>query len=139
MPSANQVTLCGHLTRDPELRFTTKGLAVCSFGLAVLQKFGENEKTSFFDVKCWRGTAEVAGAELRKGSAAVVLGTLDTESWKDKETGNPRSKIVVTANVVASPLYKTKEGATRGARGPTPEGPKAESKPEPETGDEGAF
>ena len=120
MPNSNQITLAGHLTRDPELRCTPKGVAVCSFGLAVSEKRGDTEKAHFFDCKCWYETAEEVKANLKKGSAAVVVGKLEFEQWDDKETGAKRNKVSVNANIVASPLYRNKDGESRSPRARTP-------------------
>lgn len=134
MPNENQVTLCGHLTRDPELRFSPSGMAICKFGLAVNQRTGRGDTAKdvahFFDVTCFRDTAEEVGEQLRKGAAALVIGTLQLEQWDDKATGQKRSKVSIIANIVALPLYQKREGKQEAPR----PAPAASEKP-PESDD----
>lgn len=115
MPSLNQTTIVGHLTRDPELRYATSGMAICKFGLATSQRTGRGENAKevshFFDITCFRDVAEEVGAQLRKGSAAAVIGTLQYETWEDKQTKQKRSKVSIIANIVAIPLYQKKDAA----------------------------
>jgi single-strand DNA-binding protein len=103
----NTVTLTGNLTRNAEVRYTTKGIALCTFGIAVSEKQGETEKTNFFDVKCWRSVAEGC-AELTKGTPVIIAGSLELEQWDDRQTGQKRSKVVVIASVVGLQLFKRK-------------------------------
>ena len=102
MQSFNQVILMGNLTRDPELRYTPKGSAVCEFGLAVNRQWkGEDgakkEDVSFFDVVAWGRTGEVAAEYLRKGRPVFIAGRLQQERWDDKTTGQKRSKVKIVA------------------------------------------
>ena len=70
--STNSVTLIGNLTRDPELRFTTGGRGVASFGLAVNRRYQQNgewqEQTSFFNVVCWGDLGENAATSCFTGA-----------------------------------------------------------------------
>ena len=78
MASENSVTLVGNITRDPELRYTTGGRGVASFGLAVNRRYQQNgewqEDTSFFNVVAWGDLGENAAASLNKGHRIVVTG-----------------------------------------------------------------
>lgn len=105
VPDINNVTVAGRLTRDPELRHTNSGLAICKLGLAVSRfyrgKDGERkEETLFVDVKAWDKQAEFLGNNLRKGRPVYVEGNLESNSWEDKETGQKRSKIEIRARRV---------------------------------------
>jgi single-strand DNA-binding protein len=105
MPSFCSVVLLGHLARDPELRYTPQGAAVCELTLAVNRKFtrkgGEEvEEVSFIDVTVWNRTAEVSAEYLKKGRAALVSGRLVQDRWEDGETGQKRSKLKVVADSV---------------------------------------
>ena len=75
----NKIILMGRLTRDPELRRTESGTAVCSFSIAVDRDFkaknGEKE-TDFIDIVSWRATAEFVSKYFTKGRMAVVEGRL---------------------------------------------------------------
>lgn len=99
----NQVNLIGHLTRDPETRYTPKGTAVTKIGLAVNREWkddkgGKKSEVTFIDVTCWARLAEVAGEYLTKGSPVYFGGRLSTESWDDKATGKKRTKTIVVAD-----------------------------------------
>lgn len=117
MPNKNSVTIAGHLGRDPELRYVGSGSAVCSFSVAVKDRWKQDgqdkEKTVWIDVKAWKDTAELANEHFKKGSAIHVEGKLDVEEWDDKQTGQKRSKVVIVANSVSVPLYKKKEQASQ--------------------------
>ena len=106
--STNSVTLIGNLTRDPELRFTTGGRGVASFGLAVnrfwQQPNGERqEQTSFFNVVCWGDLGENAATSLTKGARAIVTGRLEQRSW-DTAEGEKRTVVEVIADEVGPSL-----------------------------------
>ena len=114
----NSVTLCGHLTRDAELKYVgQRQTALATFGLTVTRKRGEQESTGFYDCKCWGGTAEAVGL-LRKGEAVMVIGELSFEQWDDKLSGAKRSKVVVQADAVGREMYQKKEEAGVAVRPP---------------------
>ncbi len=104
MASLNRVFLMGNLTRDPELRYTPGGQAVTTLGLAVNNKWGsgddKKEETLFIDINVWGKTAENCVTYLKKGAPVFVEGRLRSRSWDDKETGQKRSKMEVTATTV---------------------------------------
>jgi single-strand DNA-binding protein len=103
MASFNKVILMGNLTRDPEVRYTTGGMAVCDIALAVSHNWTDKknnerkEDTSFIDVTLWGRTAEIAGEYLAKGRQVLIEGRLSQDRWDDKETGQKRSKLKVIA------------------------------------------
>jgi single-strand DNA-binding protein len=103
----NTVTLVGNVTRDPELRYTSGGRGVASFGLAVNRRYQSNgewqEQTSFFDVVAWGTLGENVAASLHKGTRAVVYGRLEQRSW-DTEDGSKRTKIEVIADEIGPSL-----------------------------------
>jgi single-strand DNA-binding protein len=91
--------MVGRLTRDPELRFTTKGAAVCRFDLAVNRRYKDTtgewkDDTSFIPVVVWREAAQRCGERLKKGSPVYVEGRLKSKTWETKE-GQKRSGIEV--------------------------------------------
>ena len=100
----NKIILMGRLTRDPELRRTESGTAVCSFSIAVDRDFksknGEKE-TDFIDIVSWRATAEFVSKYFTKGRMAVVEGRLQIRDWTDKEGGKRRSAEVIADDVPA--------------------------------------
>jgi len=107
MANLNKVMLMGNLTQDPELRHTPSGTAVTDLRLAVnrvwfdKQTSEKKEETVFIDVTLWDRTAENACQYLSKGRPVFVEGRLKMDEWNDKESGQKRSKISVTAENVA--------------------------------------
>ena len=100
MASYNKVMLIGNLTRDPEVRYTPKGSAVCDIGLAVNRVYtsdsGEKvEEVTFVDVVLWSKMAELAGKYLHKGRPVFIEGRLQMDSWEDKATGQKRTRLRV--------------------------------------------
>lgn len=105
MASFNKVLLLGNLTKDPELRHTPKGTAVCVMGLALNNAWtnerGEKkEEVTFVDVTAFGKLGENCAQYLRKGRPAHVEGRLRLETWDDKATGQKRSKLTVVAEGV---------------------------------------
>lgn len=105
----NAVTVVGNVTRDPELRYTSAGLAVCNFSVASNRRWLNKatndweEKVSYFDVTVWSGQGQNVAESVLKGDRVVVSGRLEQRSW-ETETGDKRSKVEITADVVAVSL-----------------------------------
>jgi len=103
MPNVNHVVVDGRLTRDPGLRRTASGLAVCEITIANDRPYKDGDewkrKTSFLAVTCWNQTAENVAERLRKGDPVLVQGRLDNEEWETKD-GDKRSKTKITARSV---------------------------------------
>jgi single-strand DNA-binding protein len=100
MASFNKVILLGNLTRDPEVRYTPKGSAVCDLGIAVNRQYtldnGEKrEEVTYVDVVLWARLAEIAGEYLKKGRPVFIEGRLQLDTWDDKQSGQKRSKLRV--------------------------------------------
>jgi len=105
------ITLIGNLTRDPELRFTAKGLPVASLSVAVNERVKEGDgwvdgPPSYYDITAWRNLAEAVTENLRKGDRVLVVGSMKIEKFEDRE-GNQRSKPAVTAEEVARPVPRS--------------------------------
>jgi single-strand DNA-binding protein len=84
----NRVVLVGRLTKDPELKYTPNGVAVCNFTLAVNRPFknGQGEQEAdFINIVVWRKPAENAAQYLKKGSLAGVDGRLQTRSYENQQ------------------------------------------------------
>jgi single-strand DNA-binding protein len=115
----NTVTLVGNITRDPELRFTSGGRGVASFGMAVNRRYQSNgewqEQTSFFDVVAWGTLGENCAASLHKGTRVVVYGRLEQRSW-DTQEGEKRSRIEVIADEIGPSLRWAQAQVERTAR-----------------------
>ena len=99
--SFNKIILVGNLGRDPELRYTPQGAAVCSFSMATNEKrkdkSGESQDvTTWFKVTLWRNQAENAAKYLTKGSPVYIEGRLRIEEWTDRDN-NKRYTLDVQA------------------------------------------
>lgn len=97
--SFNKIIVVGNLGRDPELRYTPQGTAVCSFSVATNEKkrdkAGEmQDVTTWFKVTLWRQQAENASKYLTKGSPVYIEGRLRVEEWTDRD-GNNRHTLEV--------------------------------------------
>lgn len=100
--SLNKVTLIGNLTRDPELRYTPQGTAVCTFGIATNRQWttdsGEKkEDAEFHRVVAWNKLAEICSQLLTKGRKVYVEGRLQTRSWTAQD-GNQRTSTEIVIN-----------------------------------------
>lgn len=98
MASFNKITICGYLGRDPELRYTPSGDAVCTFSVATTErgkKEGEDGVTTWFRITTWRRQAEVANQYLAKGKLVYIEGRLKTNEFTDRD-GNARTSLEVT-------------------------------------------
>jgi len=99
--SLNKVQLIGNLTRDPELRYTPNGTAVCSFGLATNRQWqtegGERrEETEFHRIVSWNKLAELCSQLLTKGRKIYVEGRLQTRNWTAQDgTQRTTTEIVI--------------------------------------------
>lgn len=97
--SFNKIIAIGNLGRDPELRYTPQGDAVCDFSIAVndrkRDKSGEyQDLTTWFKVTLWRKLAENASKYLTKGRSVYVEGRLQVEEWTDRD-GKTRQTLVI--------------------------------------------
>ncbi len=103
----NSITLVGNLTRDPELRFTTGGRGVASFGIAVSRRYQVNgewqEQTSYFNIVAWGQLGENAASSLTKGMRVVVSGRLEQREYQNRE-GEKRTAIEINADEVGPSL-----------------------------------
>jgi len=99
MVSYNRVILAGNLTRDPELRFTSNGVPVCGFGIAVNRVRSKNEEVDFFDVTAWRELGETIANYKKKGDPILVEGKLQYRQYEAKD-GSKRSAVDVVADNV---------------------------------------
>ena len=132
----NHITIMGRLVKDPELRRTQSGVAVCSFTVAVDRDFQSREaaekQTDFIDVVAWRQTAEFVSKYFTKGRMIVVDGSLQSRKWQDK-TGQNR----VSWEVLANNIYfgdSTRDGMSGGDYSAPAYGAPADSYSAPSSG-----
>lgn len=104
--SLNKVLLIGNLTRDPNLRYTPNGTAVCSFGLATNRSWtsadggDKQERVEFHNIVAWAKLGEICGELLHKGDKAFVEGRLQTREWKGDDNQSRRTTEVVIDNMI---------------------------------------
>jgi len=108
--------LIGNLTRDPNLRYTPSGTAVCSFGLATNRSWtpsdGEKqERVDFHNVVAWAKLAEICGQILHKGDKVYVEGRIQTRDWKTEDNNDRRITEIVIDNMM---LLARPKSATQG-------------------------
>lgn len=99
MSSVNKCLFIGNLAKDPELRMTPSGKAVCSFTLAVNSGFGEQKHTEWVNVVVWEKKAELCSQYLSKGRQCYIEGRMQTRSYDDKN-GEKRYRTEIIANDV---------------------------------------
>jgi len=104
MASVNKVILVGNLGRDPEVRYTPDGAAICNVSIATTSTWkdknsGERrEETEWHRVVFYNRLAEIAGEYLRKGRSVYVEGRLKTRKWQDKDSGQDRYATEIVAD-----------------------------------------
>jgi single-strand DNA-binding protein len=111
--SLNKVLLIGNLTRDPELRYTPQGTAVCSFGLATNRQWvtdsGEKkEDVEFHRLVAWNKLAEICAQLLKKGRKVFVEGRLQTRNWTGQDGSQRTTTEIVVSDMVL--LDQKREG-----------------------------
>jgi len=104
--NVNVVVITGNLTKDPDLRHTGGGTAVCELRVAVnsRRKDGQTgewvDKPNYFDVKVWGAQGENCATYLSKGRPVAVEGRLDWREWEAKDGSGKRQKVEIIANSV---------------------------------------
>lgn len=105
MASVNKVIILGNLGRDPEVRYTPSGSAVCNLRIATTRNWknrdsGERqEETEWHSVVMYDRQAEIAGEYLKKGRPVYIEGRLKTRKWQDKEGRDTYTTEVVADNM----------------------------------------
>ena len=99
----NKVYLIGNLTRDPEMRTTASGIAVCRFSIAVNRRYknpqtGQTE-TDFFNIVAWRQLAELCSKYLAKGRKVAIFGALQSRTYEAQD-GSKRAAVDIVADEV---------------------------------------
>ncbi|MBL9215362.1 MAG: single-stranded DNA-binding protein [Opitutaceae bacterium] len=123
MANLNKVMLIGNLTRDPELRVTPKGTAICTFSIAVNRKFrdesgADREEVTYVDIEAWGKSGENISKYCTKGRPLFVEGRLRLDQWEDKNTKEKRSRMkVVLENFQFLGSGRGEGGAPAGGEG----------------------
>lgn len=136
--SLNKAQLIGNLTRDPELRYTPQGTAVCTFGLATNRQWttdaGEKrEEAEFHRIVAWNKLAELCSQLLFKGRRVFVEGRLQTRQWTAQD-GNLRQ---TTEIVISDMIILDSKRAPEAVEEPVPEEPEVSKEAPPEEAEVG--
>ncbi len=104
--SLNKVILIGNLTRDPEMRYTPNGTAVCTFGLATNREWVDasgqkQEAAEFHKIVAWNKLAEICSQLLFKGRKAYVSGRLQTRTWQGQDGAERSTTEIVIDEMIA--------------------------------------
>ena len=114
MSSVNKIILIGNLGKDPEIRYTPQGTALCKFTLATSQKKKDGEdSTQWHKVTMFGKKAEVCGEHLKKGQKVYIEGRIEYGQYQDKE-GNTRytTDIIGYEMQFMTPKHATNSGGT---------------------------
>jgi single-strand DNA-binding protein len=126
MANLNYVALMGNTTRDPELRVTQKGTAICQFSLAINRKWrdeagADREEVTYVDCEAWGKAGEAIAKYVVKGRPLYVSGRLRLDQWEDKNTKEKRSRMkVVVENFQFLGTGRAEGAAPAPAQQPTP-------------------
>jgi single-strand DNA-binding protein len=124
MASVNKVILIGNLGKDPEIKYTQGGMAVARFSLAtndrVKDKDGNwGDRTEWHNIVLFERKAEIAGEYLKKGRTVYIEGSIRTNSWDDKETGQKKYRTEIIGSqmvLLGGPREGGAEGGSYGGR-----------------------
>ena len=118
----NKVILMGRLTRDPEMRQTPNGVAVCSFSIAVNRRFAKEgqQNADFINCTAWRQQAEFICKYFQKGAMIAVVGNLQSRSWENQEGKRQYSTDVVVDEVYFTGSKSDSQGSSEGYYAPQP-------------------
>ena len=136
MPNLNKVMIMGNLTRDPEIKYTPKGMAIAVFGVAVNRVWStesgeKQEEVTFIDIEMFGRKAEVVGEYFKKGKPIYIEGRLKLDSWDDKTSGQKKSKLKVIGETFEFLGGREGGGGESEPRGEGPPASRPASKPAP--------
>ncbi len=120
--SVNKVILIGNLGKDPEVKYTPGGMPIAHFTLATNERFKDKEgnwqdRTEWHNLVAFQRTAEIAGEYLKKGRTVYIEGSLRTNSWDDKETGQKKYRTEIIVNDLVLLGGGQREGGEGGGGG----------------------
>ena len=120
--SVNKVILIGNLGKDPEIKYTPGGMPVARLTLATNERFKDKEgnwqdRTEWHNLVAFQRTAEIAGEYLKKGRTVYIEGSLRTNSWDDKESGQKKYRTEIIVNDLVLLGGGQREGGESGGGG----------------------
>jgi single-strand DNA-binding protein len=121
--SLNRVQLIGNLTRDPELRYTPQGTAVCTFGLATNRSWttdngDKKEEAEYHKIVAWNKLGELCSQLLSKGRKVYVEGRLSTKSWTGQDGAQKTTTEIVIDDMIILDSRKDEAGTGGAASEP---------------------
>lgn len=133
--SLNKAMLIGNLGKDPELRYTSSGVAVATFSLATSDSWkdqdgNQQERTEWHNIVAWRKLAEICGEWLKKGKKVYIEGRIQTRTYDDKNTGQKK----YFTEIIADTMLMLDGGGARTAGSTEPGDPGAAVEPSPPAG-----
>ena len=100
MAGYSYTIVVGNVGRDPTMKYTQSGVAVCDFSVAVTKRFKsgdeQRESTTWFRVTAWRALAETVNAHVTKGMQIMVTGEIEASAYSAQD-GTPRASLELTA------------------------------------------
>ena len=130
----NKVMIIGHLGRDPEMRYTPNGQAVCSFGVATNRRWKDQsgqqkDQVEFHNIVAWGRLAEIARQYLTKGQLIFVEGRIQTRSWQAPDGQKKYRTEIVAQNFQMGPRSGRNQEGGINAQASAPKTPAAEEIP----------
>lgn len=110
----NKAILMGRLTRDPVIRHTDSGKAVCNFTVAIDNGYGEEKSADFISCVAWNKTAEFVDKYFAKGRMIIVVGRIQTRTWEDRDGKKNYVTEVVASEVAFGESKKDAGGDSAG-------------------------
>jgi single-strand DNA-binding protein len=137
----NKVILVGRLGKDPEVRSTPRGTSVAKFTIATDERFtdrnGEKqERTEWHNIVAWGKLGEICGQYLRKGKLVYIEGSIRTDSWDDKESGQKKYRTEIVARDMKMLDRRGDDEGSGGGYGGSSRSSGRGSAPAPDMGDD---
>ncbi|MDP3710574.1 MAG: single-stranded DNA-binding protein [bacterium] len=132
----NKAFIIGNLTRDPEIRQTAGGQAVCSFSVATNRFYTDNsgqkqKQAEFHNIVAWGKQAEIVNQYLKRGSLVMIEGRLQTRSWQDQQGAKHWKTEIVAERIQLGPRLSPNENPSSGWSGRDDNHGIPPSRPEP--------
>src|SRR5690554_5995329 len=133
MASVNKVIIVGNIGRDPEIRYSPDGAAICNVSIATTSQWKDRasgqrrEETEWHRVVFYNRLAEIAGEYLKKGRSVYVEGRIKTRKWQDKETGQDRYSTEIIGDQLQMLGGRDDSGAQNENHAPQRQQPRAQA------------
>jgi single-strand DNA-binding protein len=127
MAGVNKAILIGFLGKDPEVRYTKSGTAVCSFSLATNESWKDKDgqkqdRTEWHRIVAWGKLGEICGEYLFKGKQVYIEGRIQTREWEDSDGNKRQTTEIVANNMTMLGQAGDNQSGRQGRPAPEPEG-----------------